>query len=72
MMVMVMAIMMVSVALGVGAARVRNCIVSYFCEKRNNGVKWAMSTGTQTRISQPHGSNKRPNIDSGDGLGVEL
>ena len=47
--------------LGVGADRMRNCIVSNFWEERNNGLKWAMSTSTHTqiRISHQHGNNQK-------------
>ena len=38
--------MIVSAALGRGAARIRNCMVSYFWGKRNNGLKWVMNTLT--------------------------
>ena len=45
MLVMVVEVM-VTVARGVGAARIRTFIALHFWEEPNNGLKWVMSTGT--------------------------
>ena len=64
--------MMVTAARGAGAARMRNCIASYFGEERNNGSKWIMSIDTQIRIYSPHDTTEHHKFSSGNGLGSEL
>ena len=37
-------VMMVTAALGAGAAPMRNCLASYFSKRRRNGLKWVINT----------------------------
>ena len=46
MLMMVMVVVMVTAARGVGDARKQNCIAWYFGEERNNELNWVMSTST--------------------------
>ena len=63
---------MVTATRGAGAARMRNCIASYFWKRRNNELKWFIGAGTHKFVCHSHGSTKRLKISSGDGLGAEL
>ena len=67
-----MVAMMATAAHGTDAAQMRNCIASYFWEKRNNGLKWAVGIGTQIQICHSHGSNNTAKISPEDRLEAEF
>ena len=73
-MIMMMNVIMANGGLGAGAARTRNCNVTYFGEGRSNGVKWVMSTGSHKFGFLSHMAviKEQTNISAGNGLEAEL